>query len=363
MSDLSSLIINSLILYGAIQALFIAFVLTVRGNKLTFNKLFAMLLIIEGISLIERLLVESELITTMPHLLGVSYPLSFLKPPLLLLMTISITSKDFSFRLRVLLHAIPAMLIFISTIPFYSMSGEDKLKSIHEFVNKVPSYSNFEFYFALSFFLYIGIYILLSIGKLNKYRRYILNNPLVNWYRKILYFYVGFLGIHLAYFLAQPLLKTNFDLINQLSLLLMTFILQSIFFVLISKSTLLNSKIDALNSPNEREEKLNLIINELEKGKVFLDDELSLDKFAKRIALPSKEVSRIVNQNFNLSFQKLVSRYRVNEAKTLMESGDLSQLKLIDIAFQSGFNNKVSFYRSFKAHEGISPSEYLKRLI
>ena len=35
-------------------------------------------------------------------------------------------------------------------------------------------------------------------------------------------------------------------------------------------------------------------------------------------------------------------------------------MKLIDIAYDSGFNNKVSFYRVFKEFEGQSPSEYLE---
>ena len=39
-----------------------------------------------------------------------------------------------------------------------------------------------------------------------------------------------------------------------------------------------------------------------------------------------------------------------------------SSIQLIDIAYDSGFNNKVSFYRSFKRHTDQSPSAYFEAL-
>ena len=67
----TSSIINALIVYGICQAFFIAFIALKSKNKTLFKKLFAFLLIIEGVILIERFLVESALINTVPHLLGI----------------------------------------------------------------------------------------------------------------------------------------------------------------------------------------------------------------------------------------------------------------------------------------------------
>jgi len=95
---------------------------------------------------------------------------------------------------------------------------------------------------------------------------------------------------------------------------------------------------------------------------VYLDDTLTLQKFSDAVALPHAYVTELINQKFNCSFKKLVGQYRLNEAKSLMVKENDATVKLIDIAFQVGFNNKVSFYRTFKEFEGVSPSEYLEKL-
>ena len=358
----ASSLINFLIGYGAVQAFFIAFIL-LRSNKASrFNKLFAALLLIEGIMLVERLLVETEFIQTVPHLLGISYPLSFLKPLLLYFMAIVITDSTFRFERKSLLHPIPFFLMVLFNIPFYLMSGTEKIESVNRFMQNIPSYQSFEFYFSLSFFAYIGIYIFYALKKLQRFRLQVTNNALVNSYRLILLIYSGFLLLHLLYYLIQPLGQFNFALINQLSLLAMTFIIQSIAFKLMGQSTLLNNKPPDLSNLEKRKKDEALIIALFEKEKCYLDNELNLQKFAARLSMPAPYISQIINQKFSCSFKKLLARYRVQEAKERIHKAKNSTIKLIDIAYQSGFNNKVSFYRAFKEFEQIAPSAYLEKI-
>ncbi len=356
----TSLIINVLIAYGTCQAFFLAIIL-LRSNKSLFNKLFATLLIIEGITLFERLLVETSLINDLPHLLGISHPISFLKPPLLLFMALAITDKTFQLSRKRYLHFIPFGLMLLLNVPFYFLSGAEKLQTVTAFMEKIPSYQSFEFYFTLSFFAYIGIYIFLSLKQLTRFRKQVVNNALVNWYRVILLIYSIFLVLHLVYFLIQPLGQYNFALINQVSMLAMAFIIQSIAFKLISKSHLLNTKTPDLKDLEKRKEHERLILEQFEKDKVYLDDMLNLQRFSESISLPPSYVSKIINQRFNCSFKKLISKYRVGEAKSIIENTNDPKVKLIDIAHQAGFNNKVSFYRAFKEHENMAPSVYLEQ--
>lgn len=356
----TSLIINVLIAYGTLQAFFISIILLRSENRTLFKKLFAALLIIEGVTLFERLLFETELINSVPHLLGISYPISFLKPPLMWFMTLAIVERAFKLNVRQLWHLIPFGLMLLMNIPFYFLSGEEKLIFIKGFMENIPSYQSFDFYFSLSFFVYIGVYIFLSIKKLNHLRLYVTNNVLANWYRTILIAYSIFLLLHLAYFIIQPAGGFSFGLINQLSMLAMTFIIQAIAFKLLDKSVLLNSKAPDLSDVEKRKKHEELILEKLEKDKAFLDDSLTLEKFSKSVQLPKAFVTELINQKFNCSFKKLINRYRLEEAKQIMEKADGSKIKLIDVAYDSGFNNKVSFYRVFKEFEGISPSEYLE---
>ncbi|OJJ14632.1 hypothetical protein BKI52_42140 [marine bacterium AO1-C] len=358
----SAPIINALIAYGTCQAFFIAVILLRSSNKTLFKKLFATLLIVEGIILFERLLVETALINSVPHLLGAAYPISFLKPPLMWFMTLAITVKGFQLSRKSFLHLIPFGLMLLLNLPFYFLSGAEKLANVQAFMDKIPSYKSFMFYFSLSFFGYIGIYIFWSIQKLSQVRKYVTNNTLVNWFRVVLVSYSMFLVLHLAYFVVQPLWQLNWAFINQISLLAMTFIIQAIAFKLFDKSTLMNAKIPDLSNLEARRAKEALIIKALEEDQVYLDDTLTLQKFADAIVLSAAEVTELVNQKFNCSFKKLISQYRLQEAKRRIEKNNDPKVKLIDIAFQVGFTNKVSFYRVFKEFEGISPSEYLEKI-
>lgn len=357
----SSLIINILISYGAFQAFFISFVLLKPKNISLFNKLFAFLLIIEGITLFERLLAGTDLINTVPHLLGISYPISFLKPPLMLFMAYAITDRAFKLQKKAVWHLIPFGLMLLMNIPFYLMSGAEKLEFVNTFMEKIPSYQSFDFYFQLSFFVYIGIYIFYAFKQLDRFRLQVINNIMVNWYRIILIAYSGFLALHLGYLLIQPLGQLNFALFNPISMLAIAFLIQAIAFKLIDKSHLLKSKTPDLSNLEKRKKDESLIINQFEQEKIYRQDDLNLQKFSESVSRSPAYVSTIINQKYNCSFTKLVAKYRVREAKRIIENSGSEKVKLIDIAYQVGFNNKVSFYRAFKEFENISPSEYLEK--
>ncbi|MCB0372566.1 MAG: AraC family transcriptional regulator, partial [Muricauda sp.] len=66
--------------------------------------------------------------------------------------------------------------------------------------------------------------------------------------------------------------------------------------------------------------------------------------------------SQVINEHFNLSFFDFINKYRVEEAERLLESNQL--MTITDIAFEAGFNNRVSFYKAFKKVHDITPTEY-----
>ena len=229
-------------------------------------------------------------------------------------------------------------------------------------MNEIPTYSSFQFYFVLLYFAYIGIYIFLGIRKLKAFRAQVVNHEVVNWYYRILLAYITFLALHLIYYLIQPLGEFSFAPFNQLSLVLMTLLIQSIAFKLINSTSVFNAKIPEIGDPENRIKHEQLIINSLEKDQIFKREDLNLNTFSKYINLNPTYVSELINQRFNCSFKKLINQYRIEESKKIMKETKKSEVKLIDIAFEVGFNNKVSFYRSFKEFENTSPSEYFNQL-
>lgn len=103
-----------------------------------------------------------------------------------------------------------------------------------------------------------------------------------------------------------------------------------------------------------------VIVSLLEEEQLYLQQRLKITDLAHRLDVPVNKVSRSINENAGQSFSELVNVRRIEYAKKLLANPE-NEEKLFAIAIDSGFNNKVSFYKNFKHFEGMSPSEYRKR--
>lgn len=90
----------------------------------------------------------------------------------------------------------------------------------------------------------------------------------------------------------------------------------------------------------------------MEKERPYLDSELRLDDLAQKLGVNRSQASQVINEHFDSSFFDFVNKYRIQEAERLLLS---SNMTISEIAYQSGFNNKVSFYRSFKKFKRMTP--------
>lgn len=91
--------------------------------------------------------------------------------------------------------------------------------------------------------------------------------------------------------------------------------------------------------------------------KLYLDEKVSLPSVADNLGITSHQLSELLNYHMGSSFTDFVNYYRYLEAISLLEN---SQFTISDIAYQSGFNNRNSFYTSFKKFAGITPTEFRK---
>ena len=87
----------------------------------------------------------------------------------------------------------------------------------------------------------------------------------------------------------------------------------------------------------------------------YLEAGISLQELSRRLGTNQTYVSRALNQGLDTSFSNFINRLRVDHAKSLIDTGDQTML---DIALESGFGSKASFNRAFKAHAGMTPSQY-----
>jgi len=111
-------------------------------------------------------------------------------------------------------------------------------------------------------------------------------------------------------------------------------------------------------------EKMQLIASKLEhamkEDKLFLQDNLSLNKLSEAISESENHISETLSQFLDTKFFQFVNCFRVEEAKEALQNSD----KLITtIAFDVGFNSKSTFNTAFKKQVGHSPSAYRKSLL
>lgn len=98
----------------------------------------------------------------------------------------------------------------------------------------------------------------------------------------------------------------------------------------------------------------------LENEKLFLDETLSLKRLSVSLNISDKKLSSFLNNHLNTKFKDYINFYRVAEVKEKLKSQEYAKYTLFAIANECGFNSKASFYRVFKKHTGVSPSQYIK---
>ncbi len=90
--------------------------------------------------------------------------------------------------------------------------------------------------------------------------------------------------------------------------------------------------------------------------KSFLQQTLTLEKVATQLGISKNILSAVINAHFDANFNTIVNSYRVEHAKCLLINK--RSTPILDIGYESGFNSKSSFYKAFREHAGLNPSEF-----
>ncbi len=89
----------------------------------------------------------------------------------------------------------------------------------------------------------------------------------------------------------------------------------------------------------------------------YLDANLSVDQLARQLGVPSRELSRAINEGLGKNFFELVSDYRIAEARRQLEAAEAGTT-ILQVMYDSGFNSKSVFNTAFKKATGMTPSAY-----
>ncbi len=100
------------------------------------------------------------------------------------------------------------------------------------------------------------------------------------------------------------------------------------------------------------------LLDLMNEEKLYLSSSIKLAQVASRLQVTSHDLSRAINENYGGSFIDFINKYRVDEAKSILTGSQ--RPKMFAVALDSGFGNKVSFYKNFKKFTGALPSEFVK---
>ncbi|MEX0361880.1 MAG: helix-turn-helix domain-containing protein, partial [Allomuricauda sp.] len=97
--------------------------------------------------------------------------------------------------------------------------------------------------------------------------------------------------------------------------------------------------------------------------RIYKENNISLDMVAQKLNTTRHNTSQIINEHFNVSFHEFVNMYRIKEAKQLLVEDKSRRLNIINVAYEVGYNNKVTFNKAFKKDTQLTPSQYQKSIL
>ena len=87
---------------------------------------------------------------------------------------------------------------------------------------------------------------------------------------------------------------------------------------------------------------------------------MSLNTLVNLLGTNKTYLYQAISSNSSENFRGLINRYRVNEAKRIIEESVARSLVFDGASLYSavGFNSSGSFFRAFKHYTGLTPKEY-----
>jgi AraC-like DNA-binding protein len=265
------------------------------------------------------------------------------------------------------LHWLPAILIELMLLPYFSMPLSEKLAYFQNGSSSI--YRLMIAHTWAGFHVHVLIYILLCQPHLRVHRQRIVENysdvSVLNL-RWLQLFCLGFIVQILAERLLPVLKITSSMLSDTAGMAVYLFIIVLTYLALgQSRLQFANPRQPATSNGKYHRsglgdhtaqyylDKLNRL---MATEQYFLESDLSLQSLADRVKISPHHLSQILNEKLGKSFYDYINEQRVEYARQLLLREP--RRSIIDIALQSGYNNKNSFYNAFRRHTGTTPSDY-----
>lgn len=305
-----------------------------------------------------------------PHLYSTSTIFSFLYGPLMYFYFKRI-KIGYRFKKIDLLHLLPTVVLIAFFLPIFILPEDEKLR----IMLGVGKYKDRAYGLEISIgkMLSLLIYTYFTVMLFFKTKKEVNAPeyaPVYRWQRNIVLFQVGFtftyaiyLVLLISYILTGPMFHAQLIILSAL-------VLYVAYIAYVNPKTLLGYQLEAsfLKYKNSglttsySEELKSDMLRLLEEEKIYRNNTINLNTMAERLGTTRHNTSQIINEHFGLSFFELINQFRIKEAMAILEADVHGKKNIIDVAYEVGYNNKVTFNKSFKKINDITPSQYVKSL-
>ena len=357
------------------------FLLTVKTENKLANRLFAWFFIISAIDLSGFFV--TDYIQDYLDLMIFRWTICLLAMPLFYLYVLSVCYSDFRLKWKHLVHLLPILLVNLVFIPRLYLASNSDMKLLSGDLEHMPEIYLIQILIEFQYVFYIVSAFLI----LKKYREIYLENytnPSTSTYKYLFQMTTVFLIAHGLVALKNLLRYSDY---RQMFLWLNVVVGSVALFItcwLVMKALNhpelfrgINSKLQLTKdilpeveektaSKNVQNDAISSQISTLKQymaqKEPFLDPSLTIQELANQIDIPVRDLSVLINHHMDQHFFDFVNEYRIQKAMGILKDQSRSQLTVLEILYEVGFNSKSSFNTSFKKHTNLTPTAYRNAL-
>ncbi len=97
----------------------------------------------------------------------------------------------------------------------------------------------------------------------------------------------------------------------------------------------------------------------IEHGRIYREPDLSVASLSQKLDIPEHRLRRLINRQLgHRNFSAFINGYRLADAETALADPVQADVPVLTIALDAGFGSIGPFNRAFKAHTGLTPTDY-----
>jgi len=370
-------LINTLLILGAGQGVFLALILATRHANSIANRLLAVAMLAFSIFLLQGVYYARGSYEAFPHFIGVTTPLIFVFGPICYLYAKAISEGDEALGRTDWLHFLPAIGVTLWFLPFFLENGASKLTYLHALFEHGPP-RDLAIIEALQYPQGIA-YVVLTIRLLRRHRARLKESYSSTEGIDLLWLRDLTLGVAAVWTVATGLflleiLGVQVAMNGSLTPLAVAVMVYGVGYMGLRQPEILHRTPAPTAStgaapeeaeyaksgltPVQAEASMQQLRRVMEEKRLFLRGQLTLPELAEATGLSLHNLSEVINTRAGENFYDFVNRYRVEEVKRRLLDPRSAHLTILALAEESGFNSKSVFNACFKERTGLTPSRY-----